>query len=177
MLACQEENKVAHTFALLIKTTDEGETGKNCVLETKAKRIAVCHGEPEQLQRNPAKSLPEVLEWAHSLGARTAIWGPYPVQNGFYEKVFKEAGREGGLAEIGNRRNPDSDGEMTTYLHAAANAGKGSNDLWLAGEANCLLVVRGLAPWIRPREKAPDWLHERLELKKYGALYNTSPTR
>lgn len=32
-------------------------------------------------------------------------------------------------------------------------------------EANRLVVLRGLEPWLLPRDKAPDWLTERLQIQ------------
>jgi hypothetical protein len=169
VLSYPEQTQGAHTIALLIKTTAEGEAEGKVDTQT-----ITWMGAGKYSRRAPVKldkSHTEVLERSHNLGVRCTMWGPYPIQQGFYDHVLRQAAADqAGLAGIRNDSDVSASGSMAAYLHAVANVSEATGDPRAAREANRLLVLRGLEPWILPPGDAPDWLRERLELKKYGVV-------
>jgi len=143
-----------HTFAVLVKTTVDGAREQ---VETKAIRMG----------SKTAESLTEVLERAQHVGARCTMWGPYPIQKELYDGLVEQTlGYRIGLAETANKS--DAFASLTACLRAVARAGEATGEAGKAPDSNRLLVLRGLEPWLLPPGQSPDWLRERLELRKYG---------
>jgi hypothetical protein len=167
ILSCPEKAKGTHTFALLIKTSAGDETEGKVEVQTiswTGRKEASPHDSVKL-----DKSITEVLERARNLGVRCTMLGPYPIQQSFYDHVLGQAvGNPLGLAGIRNETD-GSPSSMANYLHAVANVSEDDGDSKATREANRLLVLRGLEPWLLPPGEAPDWLRERLELKKYDA--------
>jgi hypothetical protein len=114
-----------------------------------------------------AESLTEILQRARHDGARCTLWGPYPIHQEVYDGLMERAlGDRVGLADMGNKNNAFT--SLTACLRAVAGAGEATGEAGKAPDSNRLLVLRGLSPWLLPPGRSPDWLQERLELRKYG---------
>jgi hypothetical protein len=159
ILSCHNKTDSPRTFAFLIRTTEQGKTLESQALSWPA--VSERKG-LESLQGERRKTVREVLEWAQASGARTTVYGPYPVRKGPHETLRSGIERE--LVGMGGDSAPPLRQSTANLLDADGD--KRTNGS--RSEANCLLAVRGLAPWLLPPSHAPDWLHERLELRKYG---------
>jgi hypothetical protein len=172
LLSCHEKANAERTFALLIKTMDQVKAAESLGLETK---IVSCIAPPEANElksfvRESLGSLRELLENAQASGARTTVHGPYPVRKELYDRILSEANL--GPAEVRRDSNPFRGPGIADSFQPSANAYEKRKD---PRAANCLLVVRALEPWLLPPRRAPDWLRERLELKKYGVELADNP--
>jgi hypothetical protein len=118
----------------------------------------------------PAKDLAEL---AQTNGAQLTGYGPFVVKKDFYDRgarSFEQLKAD----DLAIPENTSQRQGLAGQLPTGA-PDKSRSDPWAADETH-LLVVRGLAPWLQPPGKAPDWLWERLGLDKNSVRTASLPT-
>jgi hypothetical protein len=156
----QGDAREQRPVALLIKTGPGQEDG-TCQINTKTIALPNSSLRIGARERMPmAKTLADVAVPCGPAPVR--MWGPYAVKKSFYDMMLsQENSLDRRAASVRDR------GEGTADYFAALDALNENAKRWQAsGEANRLLVLRGLQPWLLPRDKAPDWLSERLQIRK-----------
>jgi hypothetical protein len=164
--------RYSHTFATFVKATGQGPCTESYSLECHTISWLPASLDIRLLALVPERGrnldLADTLHFAASTGQRVSMWGPYQIEQGFYERALRQiASLESGQICYKAIDTGYPNDCASNCIHAVSALVDGQRILVLSpgfGEPASYLVCQRFQPWIIDHNRTHLWVAQRLGL-------------